>query len=119
MPPFTAESRRRRRRRRARARRDRARALRTATRPNPTPCAYAAAAAALVADEAARRARRGPTGPTATSRRSPGDLADPGNAHVRRHAQAVLDDLVNGMAMALTEATKELANAESAAAGRA
>jgi hypothetical protein len=43
-------------------------------------------------------------------------MSDPGNAKYA-DGQAVLDDLVNGMAMALTEASKELANAGSAPPG--
>ena len=45
-------------------------------------------------------------------------VAKPGN-ETYGDSQAVLDDLVNGMAMALSEATKALADAESAPPGRA
>ena len=79
------------------------------------PCAYAAAAATLVAEKSAAAS-------AAWTRGAKGDppyaalMSDPDNA-TYADSQAVLDDLVNGMAMALTESTKELADAESAPPG--
>ena len=82
---------------------------------DPDTCAYAAAAAALVAEET--RAARVAWTDGADGEPPFAELfANPGN-DMYADAQAVLDDLVNGMAMALTEATKELADAEAAPPG--
>ena len=86
---------------------------RDATQPDP--CSYGAAAAALVADETAA-AHAAWTEGTSDEPAFAERMSDPGNAKYA-DGQAVLDDLVNGMAMALTEASKELANAGSAPPG--
>ncbi len=78
----------------------------------PDTCAYAAAAASLVAEKAAM-ARAAWTEGTNGDPAYADLVAKPGN-EAYGDSQAVLDDLVNGMAMALSEATKALADAESA-----
>jgi predicted lipoprotein len=83
---------------------------------DPAACAYAAAAAELVADSA---------GGVADAWAEPSDdapafrdqLAEPGAGGRYLNAQAAVGDLVNGISMALTDAARELANAEAAPPG--
>ncbi len=76
----------------------------------PRACAYAASAAALSAEaaHATRLAWTDGTGDDPPFRRQ---LATPGTGKYD-NGQAAVEDLVNGMAMALTETTRELADAE-------
>ena len=114
VPPFTAESVGRCRRRRARARRDRARALPARPDRPRRPARTRPPRPPLVADEAAA-ARAAWTDGTDDDPHVRGDARRTRGTARTRDSQAVLDDLVNGMAMALTEATKELADAASTA----
>ncbi len=82
---------------------------------DPDTCAYLAATSALVAEAAGQAATAWTDGleggtPYADEVQHPG-------GDVYADSQAVLDDFVNGMAMALSEATKELAAAEAAPPG--
>jgi len=79
-------------------------------------CAYAAAAATLVAEKAGE-ARAAWTEGTDGDPAYADLVAKPGN-DAYGDSQAVLDDFVNGMAMALSEATKALADARSAPPGQ-
>lgn len=80
----------------------------------PRACAYAASAAALSA-EAARTTRLAWTDGTDGDPPFRRQLAVPGSGKYD-NGQAAVEDLVNGLSMALTEATRELADAETTAA---
>lgn len=82
----------------------------------PEACSYASAAAEIVADNA-EEARVAWVDGTDGAAPFAEQLAEPGGDSAYADGQAALDDLVNGVSMALTEATRELADAEAAAPG--
>jgi predicted lipoprotein len=82
---------------------------------DPEVCAYASAAAELAAGSAAAVGREWTDGDDRGPFRD--QLAEPGEGGRYLDTQAAVGDLVNGMSMALTEAARELANAESAPPG--
>jgi predicted lipoprotein len=84
---------------------------------DPEVCAYASAAAGLAARSAAAVGREWTDGDDRGGRPFRDQLAEPGEGGRYLDTQAAVGDLVNGMSMALTEAARELANAESAPPG--
>jgi len=81
----------------------------------PATCAYADAASELAA-AAARKIGVAWTDGAGDDKPFRDQLANPGDG-MYTNAQGAVGDLVNGMSMALTEATRELANAETAPPG--